>query len=54
MPASLAGLPCLSVPYGESEADGWPVGVSLTGQWGMEGLLLDVAKVGVESFTEGP
>lgn len=53
VPASLAGLPCLSVPYGTSEADGWPVGVSLTGQWGMEGLVMDVARVGVESFTRG-
>lgn len=52
VPASLAGLPCLSVPYGTSGADGWPVGISLTGQWGMEGLLMDVARVGVESFTE--
>lgn len=50
VPASLAGLPCVSVPYGTSEADGWPVGVSLTGQWGMEGLVCDVARIGVESF----
>ncbi|GHJ84824.1 hypothetical protein NliqN6_1226 [Naganishia liquefaciens] len=50
VPASLAGLPCVSVPYGTSPDDGWPVGVSLTGQWGMEGLVLDVARVGVESF----
>jgi aspartyl-tRNA(Asn)/glutamyl-tRNA(Gln) amidotransferase subunit A len=50
VPASLAGLPCVSVPYGTSPEDEWPVGVSLTGQWGMEGLVLDVARVGVESF----
>lgn len=53
VPASLAGLPCLSVPYGTADADGWPVGVSLTGQWGMEGLVMDVARVGVESLTQG-
>ncbi|KAJ9111417.1 hypothetical protein QFC19_001186 [Naganishia cerealis] len=50
VPASLAGLPSLSVPYGVSTTDGWPVGVSLTAQWGMEDVALDVAKIGVESF----
>ncbi|KAJ9104462.1 hypothetical protein QFC21_001957 [Naganishia friedmannii] len=52
VPASLAGLPSVSVPYGVSETDGWPIGVSLTGQWGMERLVLDVARVGVETHYE--
>ncbi|KAJ9114659.1 hypothetical protein QFC22_005535 [Naganishia vaughanmartiniae] len=50
VPASLAGLPSVSVPYGVSETDGWPVGVSLTVQWGMESLVLDIARIGVESY----
>jgi aspartyl-tRNA(Asn)/glutamyl-tRNA(Gln) amidotransferase subunit A len=52
VPASLAGLPAVSVPYGVGKADGWPVGVSLTGQWGMEALMLDITRVGVESYYE--
>jgi aspartyl-tRNA(Asn)/glutamyl-tRNA(Gln) amidotransferase subunit A len=35
VPASLAGLPALSVPAGLAE-DGWPVGISLVGQWGRD------------------
>lgn len=42
--ASLAGLPAVSVPAGRAE-DGWPVGVQVVGQWGMEGLVLDVARI---------
>jgi len=38
VPASLAGLPSMSVPSGKGR-DGWPVGVSLVGQWGMEEIL---------------
>lgn len=37
VPASLAGLPSMSVPAGTRE--GMPVGVSLTGQWGSEEVL---------------
>ena len=44
VPASLAGLPALSVPMGFGE-DGWPVGVSLVGQWGHEKTILNLAKV---------
>lgn len=44
VPASLAGLPALSIPAGAGE-DGWPVGVSLVGQWGSDELLLDIAQV---------
>jgi aspartyl-tRNA(Asn)/glutamyl-tRNA(Gln) amidotransferase subunit A len=44
VPASLAGLPALSVPMGLGE-DGWPVGVSLVGQWGHEKTILNLGKV---------
>ena len=44
VPASLAGLPALSVPVGLGE-DGWPVGVSLVGQWGHEKTVLNLGKV---------
>jgi aspartyl-tRNA(Asn)/glutamyl-tRNA(Gln) amidotransferase subunit A len=42
VPASLAGLPAMSVPAGTSE--GLPVGMSLMGQWGMERLVFAVGK----------
>ena len=44
VPASLAGLPALSVPMGLEE-DGWPVGVSFVGQWGHEKTVLNLGKV---------
>ena len=44
VPASLAGLPALSVPMGLA-GDGWPVGVSLVGQWGHEKTILNLGKV---------
>jgi len=43
VPASLAGLPALSVPMGLGE-DGWPVGVSVVGQWGHEKTILNLGK----------
>ena len=42
VPASLAGLPAMSVPAGTRE--GLPVGMSLMGQWGMERLVFAVGK----------
>ncbi|TFY76075.1 hypothetical protein EWM64_g7937 [Hericium alpestre] len=44
VPASLAGVPALSVPVpvDETEGDGWPVGVSVVGQWGSEAMVLRV------------
>ena len=44
VPASLAGLPALSVPIAVSggEGDGWPLGVSIVGQWGCERMALAV------------
>lgn len=43
VPGSLAGLPALSVPAGFAE-DGWPVGVSVVGQWGCEELVMAVGQ----------
>jgi aspartyl-tRNA(Asn)/glutamyl-tRNA(Gln) amidotransferase subunit A len=43
VPASLAGLPALSVPVGTGP-DGWPVGVSVVGQWGTDELVLAVGR----------
>ena len=43
VPASLAGLPALSIPAGLGE-DGWPVGVSVVGQWGCDDLVLRVGE----------
>lgn len=48
VPASLAGLPALSVPAGLGEDD-WPVGVSLVGQWGRDKDVLNIGKI-VESL----
>ncbi|KEP49099.1 glutamyl-tRNA(Gln) amidotransferase subunit A [Rhizoctonia solani 123E] len=45
VPASLAGLPALSVPCGYGP-DGWPVGASIVGQWGSDQL---VCRVGTSS-----
>ncbi|CAE6512253.1 unnamed protein product, partial [Rhizoctonia solani] len=41
VPASLAGLPALSVPCGHGP-DGWPVGASIVGQWGFDRLVCRV------------
>ncbi|KAG8874704.1 Trimeric GatFAB AmidoTransferase(AdT) complex subunit [Tulasnella sp. 331] len=38
-PASLAGLPALSIPSGFA-GDDWPLGMSLVGQWGDDDLVL--------------
>ncbi|CAE6483082.1 unnamed protein product [Rhizoctonia solani] len=44
VPASLAGLPALSVPCGHGP-DGWPVGASVVGQWGFDQLVCRVGQV---------
>ncbi|KAF8836410.1 amidase signature enzyme [Paxillus ammoniavirescens] len=44
VPASLAGLPALSVPAGLAD-DGWPVGVSVVGQWGTDELVLWIGRI---------
>ena len=50
VPASLAGLPALSVPVRRSvRVDGgddqWPIGVSVVGQWGTDDMVLAVGGV---------
>ena len=43
VPASLAGLPALSVPITTGvKGDGWPLGVSIVGQWGCEKMVLAI------------
>jgi aspartyl-tRNA(Asn)/glutamyl-tRNA(Gln) amidotransferase subunit A len=44
VPASLAGLPALTVPIGSGE-DGWPVGVSFVGQWGSDKDILSFGRI---------
>lgn len=44
VPASLAGLPAISVPAGQSAEDGMPVGVQIAGQWGDDDLVMRVAQ----------
>ncbi|KAF8159381.1 amidase signature domain-containing protein, partial [Crassisporium funariophilum] len=53
VPASLAGLPALSVPIGrrmDANASGdtaeehWPIGISVVGQWGTDELVLAVGE----------
>ena len=56
VPASLAGLPALSVPVpaacrevsgeeSKEDDDGWPVGISVVGQWGCDELVLKVGEI---------
>ena len=44
VPASLAGLPAMSVPVQPAE-DSWPVGVTVVGQWGCDDAVLRVGKI---------
>ncbi|KAJ6607000.1 amidase signature domain-containing protein [Mycena sp. CBHHK59/15] len=43
VPASLAGLPALSVPI-QNDGQKWPVGVSIVGQWGCDDMVLRVGQ----------
>jgi aspartyl-tRNA(Asn)/glutamyl-tRNA(Gln) amidotransferase subunit A len=46
VPASLAGLPALSIPVALStESDRWPIGMSVVGQWGWDEMVLRIAQV---------
>ncbi|KAF8324327.1 amidase signature domain-containing protein [Cantharellus anzutake] len=45
VPASLAGVPALSVPMGMSRDDGWPVGLSIVGQWGTDELVMAIGQL---------
>lgn len=49
VPASLAGLPGMSVPTGRRE--GWPVGTSVTGPWGSEKTVFALGR-GIERWRE--
>ncbi|KAJ3841729.1 amidase signature domain-containing protein [Lentinula raphanica] len=59
VPASLAGLPALSVPMrfgirediSNEQDEDWPIGVSIVGQWGTDKLVMDVGKV-IERFNQ--
>ncbi|KAF8902385.1 amidase signature domain-containing protein [Gymnopilus junonius] len=49
VPASLGGLPALSIPMKVPQKDNdgkvqWPVGASIVGQWGTDDLILSVAR----------
>ncbi|OAD75797.1 hypothetical protein PHYBLDRAFT_110164 [Phycomyces blakesleeanus NRRL 1555(-)] len=43
VPASLAGLPAITVPFGKSAVDGYPIGLQLMAQYGHDGFLLSIA-----------
>ncbi|KAF9581793.1 Trimeric GatFAB AmidoTransferase(AdT) complex subunit [Lunasporangiospora selenospora] len=45
IPASLAGIPAMSVPFGLSKEDGYPVGLQVMAQYGDEDMVFKVAKV---------
>jgi len=44
VPASLAGIPALSVPAGYGD-DGWPLGITIVGQWGSDKCILRAGQV---------
>ncbi|TPX65064.1 glutaminyl-tRNA synthase (glutamine-hydrolysing) [Spizellomyces sp. 'palustris'] len=44
IPASLAGLPALVIPYGQ-DVEGMPVGVQILGQYGNDRAVLDIGKM---------
>lgn len=41
--ANLTGFPALSVPLAPGD-DGWPIGVTVTGVWGADAVVLRVGK----------
>jgi len=61
VPASLAGLPALSVPVqrsvsvngGTAHDNQWPIGISVVGQWGTDDMVLAVGGV-IESLQNDP
>ena len=44
VPASLAGIPALSVPAGYGD-DGWPLGITIAGQWGSDRCILRTGQI---------
>ncbi|KAI7868464.1 amidase signature domain-containing protein [Spinellus fusiger] len=49
VPASLSGLPAITVPFGTSAVDGYPIGLQLMAQYGYDQLLLSIAAQMTES-----
>ncbi|KAG0292168.1 Glu-AdT subunit A [Dissophora globulifera] len=45
IPASLAGLPAMSVPFGNCANDGFPMGLQVIGQYGDEEMVFKVGRV---------
>ncbi|KAF9324071.1 Trimeric GatFAB AmidoTransferase(AdT) complex subunit [Linnemannia elongata] len=45
IPASLAGIPSMSVPFGTCTKDGFPMGLQVMSQYGDEEMVFKVAKV---------
>ena len=44
VPASLAGIPALSIPAGYGD-DGWPLGITIAGQWGSDKYILRTGQI---------
>jgi aspartyl-tRNA(Asn)/glutamyl-tRNA(Gln) amidotransferase subunit A len=56
VPASLGGLPALSVPISRlvetgMDPDSWPIGISVVGQWGTDDMVLSIGKA-LENLNE--
>jgi aspartyl-tRNA(Asn)/glutamyl-tRNA(Gln) amidotransferase subunit A len=43
VPASLAGLPAITLPFGRSPTNGYPIGLQLVSQYGYDRFLLDIS-----------
>ncbi|KAI9309025.1 amidase signature enzyme [Cunninghamella echinulata] len=43
VPASLSGLPAISIPFSQSKSDGYPIGLQLIGPYGFDRFLLRIA-----------
>lgn len=44
VPASLAGLPALNIPIRNEGGDGWPLGMTVVGQWGRDRAVMRFAQ----------
>jgi aspartyl-tRNA(Asn)/glutamyl-tRNA(Gln) amidotransferase subunit A len=44
VPASLAGIPALSIPAGYGD-DGWPLSITIAGQWGNDKSILHTGQI---------
>ncbi|KAF7727404.1 Trimeric GatFAB AmidoTransferase(AdT) complex subunit [Apophysomyces ossiformis] len=45
VPASLSGIPAVSIPFGKSRENGYPIGLQLLGPYGHDRFLLRIADV---------